>query len=160
MLFGMDALIDRAIHVRRRGPGDDAFIDQLGRDAFGVFDPTAGARARRPAERSSTETLVAARQRDRVGFVVLATPGETAWIEAIAVLRAERGRGIGARLMQAAEHAARRAGSRRLSLTTAQANVEALELFLKRGFSIERRMARFYAGGQDACVLTRALERG
>jgi [ribosomal protein S18]-alanine N-acetyltransferase len=156
----MDALIDRAIAIRRRGPGDDAFIQRLAREAFAVFDPAAGARVLGLAERASKETLLAERGRERLGFLVLASQRETAWIEAIAVLSTERGRGVGTRLMQAAEHAARRAGCRRLSLTTAQANVEALELFLKRGFRIERRVPRYYTAGQDACVLTRALERG
>jgi len=65
--------------------------------------------------------------------------------------------GVGTRLMQAAVRAARRRSVRRLSLTTAQANVEALALFLRCGFRIERRMPRFYAAGQDACVLSRSL---
>jgi ribosomal-protein-alanine N-acetyltransferase len=156
----MDALIDRAIAIRRRGPGDDAFIERLAREAFGVFDPAAGAHILRLAGRASKETLVAERGRERVGFLVLARQGETASIEAIAVLCSERGHGVGTRLMQAAEQAARRAGCRRLSLTTAQANVEALELFLKRGFRIERRVPHYYTAGQDACVLTRTLERG
>ena len=40
---------------------------------------------------------------------------------------------------------------------TAGNGVEALELFLKCGFAIERRLARYYARGQDACILARAL---
>jgi ribosomal protein S18 acetylase RimI-like enzyme len=153
----MDALTDRAIEIRRRGPGDHAFIERLGREAFTVFDPEAGPSTRRLAERPDAEALVAVRGRDRLGFVVLVTRGTAAWIEAIAVLERERGRGVGMRLMRAAERAARGQGVRRLSLTTAAANVEALELFLRSGFRIERRVARFYAAGQDACVLGRSL---
>ena len=122
-----------------------------------MFDPKAGPSTRRLAERPDAETLVAVRGRDRLGFLVLVTRGSTAWIEAIAVLEPERGLGVGMRLMQAAVRAARRHGVRRVSLTTAQANVEALELFLRCGFRIERRMPRFYAAGLDACVLSRSL---
>jgi ribosomal-protein-alanine N-acetyltransferase len=158
MLFpSMDALIDRAIEIRHRGPGDDAFIERLGREAFAVFDPKAGTSTRLLAEHPDAEALVAVRGRERLGFLVLVTRGYKSWIEAIAVLERARGLGVGTRLMQAAVRAARRRGVRRLSLTTAQANVEALELFLRCGFRIERRMPRFYAAGQDACVLSRSL---
>jgi ribosomal protein S18 acetylase RimI-like enzyme len=153
----MDALIDRAIQIRRRSPGDDAFLEQLGRAAFSVFNPDAGLHTRRLVERPQTETLVLTRDRERLGFLVLTLRGEVASIDAVAVLAEERGRGLGTHLMQVAERVARQAGCRILTLTTAQANVEALELFLKCGFRIERRLARYYAAGQDACVLTRRL---
>jgi len=100
---------------------------------------------------------VAVRDGQRLGFVTLEFGRSGGWIQAIAVSLGERGRGVGGALMAEAIRVARRAGVPRLRLTTAQANVEALELFLKCGFLIERRMPRHYARGQDACVLGRAL---
>ena len=49
------------------------------------------------------------------------------------------------------------AGLQEIRLHTAQSNLSALELFLKRGFRLERRMPRFYRGVYDACVLTKQL---
>jgi len=146
-----------AIGVRHARPGDAAFIEELAAQAFGDFTPNAGPTTSLMAAADGAETLLAVRGSERLGFVVVEHRESTSYIQAIAVLRAERGRGVGGRLMTAAEESARRAGTRRLSLTTAQANLEALELFLKRGFRIEKRMARFYRNGQDACVLSRSL---
>ena len=71
-------------------------------------------------------------------------------LQAIAVELRERGRGIGGRLMHASARGTKQ-GAATLRLCTAQANVEALALFIKHGFRIERRMPRFYPNGQDAC---------
>jgi len=109
------------------------------------------------AEAGAT-TLVAARSGEPLGFVVVERRGEgRASLQAIAVEAGERGRGIGTRLVNAAIHLARSSGARELDLWTAQANVEALAVFLKVGFRIEERQPRFYARGQDACRLVRSL---
>lgn len=143
--------------VRRRLPHDDAFIEALAAVAFDDFSPRAGPRTLGFAAAPSAETWVAVRGEERLGFVVVEPAGDAVWIQAIAVSPSERGRGVGGLLMRAAEHAARTHGAPRLRLTTAQANVEALELFYKHGFAIERRLPRYYARGQDACVLGRVL---
>jgi ribosomal-protein-alanine N-acetyltransferase len=153
----MAVALDQAIGVRHAGPGDAAFIEELATQAFADFTPNAGPTTSRLVAATGAETMLAVRSGERLGFVVVEHGENTSHVQAIAVLRAERGRGVGTRLMAAAEQTARRAGARRLSLTTAQANLEALELFLKRGFRIEKRMARFYRNGQDACVLSRSL---
>jgi len=153
----MTAVLERSVSVRRHGAGDDAFMERLSSLAFGDFDRDAANHTRALADKAGTQTRVAVRGNERLGFVIVELRAGTAWVQAIAVSQSERGRGLGALLMAAAERIAREAGSRRLSLTTAQANVEALELFMKRGFRIERRLPRFYGRGQDACVLVRAL---
>jgi ribosomal protein S18 acetylase RimI-like enzyme len=60
-------------------------------------------------------------------------------------------------LLAEAVNAARAAGSVELRLCTAQANLEALELFAKLGFEIVSRTPRFYPRGQDGCTLKRRL---
>ncbi len=153
----MRAVLERAVSLRPRTDDDDAFIARLSRQAFSDFDPLAGPRTVSLASRDGVVTRVAARDGERLGFVTLEFGRSGAFIQAIAVSAAERGRGVGEKLMAEAIRVARGAGAPRLRLTTAQANVEALELFLKCGFVIERRLPRYYARGQDACVLGRAL---
>ncbi len=137
--------------------GDDAFIERLSRQAFADFDPLAGPHTLSLTQGDGVVTRVAVRDGERLGFVVLQFGPSVGWIQAIAVSPSERGQGVGRTLVAEAIRVARRTGVRRLRLTTAQANVEALELFLKCGFAIERRVPRHYARGQDACVLGRAL---
>jgi ribosomal-protein-alanine N-acetyltransferase len=151
------AVLERAINIRSKTTEDAAFIEQLSAQAFGDFQHHAGPATLRLTERPGSTTRLAVRGDERLGFVVVERERDGAWISAIAVSPSERGRGVGARLMAEAARLARGSGAARLRLTTAQANVEALELFLKCGFSIDRRIPRYYARGQDACVLTRAL---
>jgi ribosomal protein S18 acetylase RimI-like enzyme len=73
------------------------------------------------------------------GLAELAPPGPASMIEPmrtasveVAVLDEHRGRGVGSLLMQAAEHAARAQGMRRLMLDAACANDEALHFYRTR----------------------------
>lgn len=153
----VNAVLDRAISVRRRTAEDDPFIERLSAVAFADFHRSAGPNTLGLARRPESVTRIAVREQSRLGFVVLEFMRDSAWIQAIATVESERGRGVGARLMAEAVRLARESGVPRLCLTTAQANVEALALFLKCGFAIERRLPRYYARGQDACILARAL---
>src|SRR5262245_6034654 len=67
---------------------------------------------------SSADFLVACRVNEPVGYTVLLTRrgGRSARLYSIAVAAKEAGRGIGARLLQAAEDAARRRGADRMHL--------------------------------------------
>jgi ribosomal protein S18 acetylase RimI-like enzyme len=153
----MGEVLEPQVSIRLPGPGDDAFVARLAAVAFADFDPDAGPHTRALTRKPGVRLRVAVRGGERVGFVVVELAASGAWIQAIAVVPEARGRGVGGRLMGAAERLARGAGAARLRLTTAQANVEALALFLKHGFLIERRLPRHYARGQDACVLARSL---
>lgn len=102
-------------------------------------------------------TLVAEQRGEAVGFVVLEREGDRTFaISAIAVRTSHRGQGVGEQLMREAEHEARARGAKLLTLTTAQANVAALSLFLRLGFRIRGRRPRYY-GAQPACELHKAL---
>jgi ribosomal protein S18 acetylase RimI-like enzyme len=161
--------------IRPYDPGDDAFIAELARDAFDEFTPHAVSHTLLMVRRCTT--LVALQEvaprgqgsrdaggapgplpRVRVGFAAIADEGNgTVVLNAIAVARGERGRGIGQRLMVAFEQLARRWGAQRLELCTADCNLAALDLFLRRGFCLVRRRRRFYERGQDACILAKDL---
>ena len=76
---------------------------------------------------------------------------------AIAVDEYARGTGIGAALLAKVERVLSLAGFSEITMHTAQANLSALELFLKHGFRIERRLPRFYRGVFDACALRKRI---
>jgi len=137
--------------IRQSRPTDDAFIAGLARRVFVEYTPTPSV--------GRGETLLAISRHGPVGFVTLNTAGAWAAVMAIAVDPAEQGRGIGRSLMRAVEQRARARGVRRIELHTAQANLAAIDLFQKLGFRIEKRVERFYARGQNACLMVKGLER-
>jgi len=154
----MSAVLSHEVGIRRFAPEDERFVVALSREAFAPFSHRAEDTTQRMLREAGTTTLVATRGAKPIGFVVVEEHGRgIASIQAIAVAPSERARGVGQRLLSAAMHRAREVGARNLRLCTAQANVEALALFLKAGFRIVRRMPRFYPRGQDACELTRSI---
>jgi ribosomal protein S18 acetylase RimI-like enzyme len=107
-----------------------------------------------PAERGPS---AAARAEERLGFVVLGPcQGASFELTAIAVLASERGRGVGRVLLDAAEASAKLQGAREIVAHTADANLSALELLLKRRYRIRRRLNRYY-GMYAACELALSL---
>jgi ribosomal protein S18 acetylase RimI-like enzyme len=150
--------VESRVLIRRAAPGDDAFLARLGQEAFGDFDRRAGETTLSIVRHSGTETLIATLEGEPVGFASLELGrGGVAHLQAIAVRAAERGRGIGQRLLLAIERAARARRATLIHLVTAQANVEAIALFLKCGFGLQRRHRRFYGRGQDACTMVKDL---
>ncbi len=154
----MSVVAARELEIRRASPGDEAFVASLAREGFGDFSRHSEATTLKMLHEPGSVALIAARGRWPIGLVVVEAHGRgLASIQAIAVRRGERGQGVGQRLMSAAIRVAREGGADELRLCTAQANVEALSLFLKAGFRIVRRMPRFYPRGQDACELARSI---
>ncbi len=92
-----------------------------------------------------------------VGFAVISARGGRATLDAIAVVPRMRGKGVGAALLEAAETEATRAGAPSLVLVTADSNLAALDLFLRAGYRITRRLERFYARGQNAVKMEKRL---
>lgn len=174
------------LSIRPYSTEDDAFIADLARDAFLEYTPRAvphtlalvrrcttfvalhAPKRREPSGRDGTRhrpgggldgsSGAAPSRLARVGFAAVGDEGDGVLsLHAIAVVRGERGRGIGARLMGSFEQLAARRGARRLELCTADYNLAALELFYRQGFRLLRRRERFYERGQDACVLVKDL---
>lgn len=161
------------LSIRPYHTGDEGFIAALAHEAFDEFTPFAVPHTLGMVRRCTT--LVALRElgpmhdapaaertrpaqgrRRRVGFAAIADEGEgVIQLNAIAVVRGERGRGIGHYLMLAFERFGRLRGGRRLELCTADCNLAALDLFIRHGFRLVRRRERFYDRGQDACILTK-----
>jgi ribosomal protein S18 acetylase RimI-like enzyme len=104
-------------------------------------------------------TLVAVRSAAPIGFAVM-EPGDavrSAELVAIAVLRTQRGRGLGWQLLRAVERAAAARGAPELRARTADFNLAALDLFLRSGYRIVARHPRYYRDRFDACELARDL---
>jgi ribosomal protein S18 acetylase RimI-like enzyme len=137
---------------RRRSATDDAFIARLSVRAFGEYAKNPEWTTLDMAHRGTTWL---AWNGDRpVGFAIYEGAGAIhAGLSAIAVEEQARGAGVGAALLAHVERELAAAGTRELRLFTALANLSALELFLKRGFRVIRRVPRFYRGVFDACEL-------
>lgn len=152
----MGAPVSMPITLRWRTDADRAAITRLSAEAFGEYAPSAGEGTARMTERLLT--LVACRGAELVGFAAIEPiqPFVMA-LQALAVVEWERGRGVGHRLLVAAEKVALRRGARRMTLHTAEANLAAFSLFARNGYRIERRLPRYYRGVFDACQMTKAL---
>jgi len=154
--YNVGVLVAENIVLRPYEPADEAFIAPLAHEAFDEFTPRAVPHTLDMVQRF--HTLVALRAGRPVGFLTLSgRAGDVFVVQAIAVSRRDRGRGIGHRLMQAFESIAAAQHAQQLELCTADCNLAALDLFLRRGFRIVRRRERFYDRGQAACILVKSL---
>ena len=143
--------------MRRWTPADDSFVTQLADEAFREYDARPDRYMRRATHRATTLTWIAVADGVPVGMVVLDRSAGEWSVLAVAVAERSRARGVGSLLMQTAETHARAHGALQLSLFTADANLAALDLFLRRGFRIVARRKGFYARRQDACRLVKQL---
>jgi ribosomal protein S18 acetylase RimI-like enzyme len=147
---------EQPLSLRPYEPGDAAFVARLAKQVFLEYTPVAVEHTLELVQRFTSR--VAVRAGRRVGFMAAEVGhGDRASLHAIAVSESERGRGVGRRLLLSCEQLARQRGAKRLELCTADSNVAALDLFLKCGFRLERRRSRFYARGQNACILVKDL---
>ena len=153
-MYGM--LVKEALTFRPCLAPDLLFIARLSGEAFSEY--TSRAVSHTLDLVSQNMTWVALRGSDAVGFVTVSQVGEVAMLHAIAVVRRERGKGVGVRLMQVFERFAHENALHRLELCTADCNLAALDLFYRRGFRLQRRRKSFYERGQDACVLVKDLD--
>lgn len=158
--YRMPVLKSPVLDVRFRDPEDDAFIARLGGEAFSEFSSGAREHTLRMAQRFVTLIAVRGGEREeRVGFAILEDSGAVVELQAIAVVESERGRGVGRALLRSAEAWARARSASRLRLRTAEANLAALELFVRAGFRLEERLPRHYRRVFDAFVLSKPLRR-
>jgi GNAT superfamily N-acetyltransferase len=79
----------------------------------------------------------------RLGLVTWAVDGTIA--EIVSLHAVERGRGVGAQLMDAAEEELRRRGVRTVRVVTTNDNPRALSFYLRRGY----RLVRLHLGAMD-----------
>lgn len=141
--------------MRPHQAGDERFIAELARRAFTEYALDAEQATLRMTR--SGRAWVACRDEDALGFAVARRTGADAELCAIAVEEHARGSGVGATLLARVERELAVEGARELRIHTAEANVAALELFLKRGFVVARRLPRYYRGMFNACELRKRI---
>lgn len=103
--------------------------------------------------------LLASRKGRTVGYaVVLLRRGcRSARLYSIAVAAEEAGRGIGSRLLAAAESAARVRGAGRMHLEVREDNPDAVKLYQRAGFHPAGRRSDYYEDGMAALLFARDL---
>ena len=83
--------------------------------------------------------------------------GEFADVFYVYLAEEQRRRGIGDRLMAAAEDAARASSAARVLLEVRVDNAPALRLYEKRGYQLVARKPAYYSDGEDAYVMLREI---
>jgi ribosomal-protein-alanine N-acetyltransferase len=141
---------------------DAPFVEKLARREFSEYSSRAGVPTVYAATLPGVAALVAVVSDEPIGFVMLSfrsngSNSPVASLDAIAVDGSQRGRGVGKALLARAEREARRHHASELRLVTAEANVAALDLFLRTGFEIVEHKKRFYPKGQNAVVMRKKL---
>jgi ribosomal-protein-alanine N-acetyltransferase len=110
-------------------------------------------------ERSGPVAIVAESTRRVIGFVLAETAGRgRGHIVTVDVLPKHRGRGVGRELMRRCEERLRDRGVRIVRLETAVSNRGAQALYRSLGYGFVGRAARYYADGEDAWIMEKALE--
>jgi ribosomal protein S18 acetylase RimI-like enzyme len=155
--------------VRPRLPTDDSFLLDLGGRAFAKYSRDARSSVADMLGERGAETVVAEVSGTPVGFALLAyqtLPRDygpwrrpvAARLNAIAVVPEKEGRGIGRRLLSAAEETARASGAVSVWLLTAETNRRARTLFASGGFQPVLRLPRAYARGQAGVTMFKLLD--
>ena len=151
--------------LRAYRDSDGPFVEALARQAFAEYSLRAGTTTVRAATLPGTLALVAVVTRDPIGFAMLTIHAKEderrrfVSHDAIAVDAAQRWRGVGKALLAGAEREAREQRATEFRLVTAEANVAALDLFLRSGFEIVERLERYYPRGQNAVAMRKKLAR-
>jgi len=111
------------------------------------------------AKRRSACMLVASRGGRPIGYAVLLIRrgGRSARLYSIAVAKEEAGRGIGARLVVAAEGAAQARGARRLHLEVRADNPSAVSFYERLGYEPAGQRPGYYGDGMTALLFARHL---
>lgn len=102
--------------------------------------------------------LVAESDGDVVGYGAISIAGDVADLTRIVVAASKRRAGAASALLAALHDAAARAGVERMLLEVAESNADARAFYAAHGYTeISRRRGYYYAGGDDALVLARAV---
>jgi ribosomal-protein-alanine N-acetyltransferase len=88
-----------------------------------------------------------------VGYAGLATAGEEADVQTLAVCRSRQRTGVGSALLDALLAEAARRGCRRVFLEVRADNAAAIALYERRGFERVALRRAYYADGADALVM-------
>jgi ribosomal-protein-alanine N-acetyltransferase len=102
--------------------------------------------------------LVAARDRDVLGYILVDVLGPTLHVSSMAVAGPVRHEGIGTRLLHAALDKFSNYGLRLVSLEVSARNTLAISLYRRFGFRLVEQLPAYYdSDGSDALVMERPL---
>jgi ribosomal-protein-alanine acetyltransferase len=140
-----------AASVRRATASDLGGLVALEKATF-ALDRMSERQLRRHLDSRSADVLVAMRKRRVVGAAIVfyRRGHDIARLYSIAVAASERGTGIGAELLAAAEQMARGRGSRRLRLEVRADNPAAQRLYERAGYRAFGDHRSYYEDGADA----------
>ncbi len=144
--------------IRRFSRSDAVFVGETGREAFSEYGSDAREHTLSLMAAPGATTLIAEHDDRPVGFAIVGVRGDVAHLHAIAVVTGMRGRGVGEALLRAAERNAMSRGGVEVRLETGEANLEAIDLFVRSGYRQERRVARYYRTGYDALIFAKRLD--
>lgn len=105
----------------------------------------------------SRSYLVATRAGRLVGYAGVMMAGGDADVQTVAVAPAERGCGLGRRLLDTVTEDAVQRGCRRIFLEVEATNVAAKGLYEDAGFVVQSRRRDYYGPGSDALVMQRRV---
>ncbi len=94
-----------------------------------------------------------------VGYAVGRYVDDVADLQRVAVLRSQRGQGVGGRLVDQVVEAARDSSCARVLLEVAADNAAALAVYEHHGFTEIDRRPRYYPGDVDAVILQRTVDQ-
>lgn len=141
--------------IRQAHADDAGAIAALEREAFAA-DPWTLAQVESELAAPTRRVLIA--QSDRVqGYVSISVAGDVADLTHIVVAESEQRCGVGAALLSAAHDAAAEAGTERVLLEVAESNAGAIAFYAAHGYAEITRRRGYYANGDDALVMARAL---
>jgi ribosomal protein S18 acetylase RimI-like enzyme len=143
--------IQPALRVRRADLADLDALVELEQGSF-THDRLSRRQYRQHLGSSSARVLAARAEGCLVGAAVLffRRGTQVARLYSLATAAASRGSGVGRRLLQAAEQAARQHGCRGLRLEVRTDNAAAIRLYESAGYARTGRRARYYEDGADA----------
>jgi len=148
-----------SLTIAPRRAADSEFIRVLSELVFAEYTRAAGHHTLRLSDDTRAVTLVARLAGRAVGFAVISFEAPAVSLVAIAVEPASRGLGIARRLLGSVEEEAARRGAGVMTLATAEANLAAIDLFLKAGYRMTGRLFRYYGRGQNAVGMRKRLKR-
>lgn len=149
-----------APRIRRATPADLDALVALEQAAF-TTDHLSRRQYRRHLHGASALVLAASVHSQLCGKAVVffRRNSDIARLYSIAVAESARGRGLGERLLQAAEAASRRHGARCMRLEVRQDNAAAMRLYERQGYRRFGAYPGFYEDGADAWRYEKALRR-
>lgn len=142
--------------IRPARADDVDALAALERDAFGTG---AWSREQVTGELSGATRRVAVAEAEGeiVGYASISVAGDVADLTRIVVAGAHRRSGVASQLLAVLHEAAGQAGAARVLLEVAGSNAGARELYRTHGYREISRRGAYYADGDDALVLARAV---